>query len=112
MDMARTVKDGKIGSPTARAGLTPSGKPYYRALHEGLHLGYRKGKGAGKWVARWYLGEGRDRVETIAQVDDKNDDANGVDIVTFRQAQDAAWKLNAEHQRVCEAEPEPAAPYT
>ena len=109
--MARTVKDGKIGSPTARAGLTPSGKPYYRALHEGLHLGCRKGKGAGKWVARWYLGEGRYRVETIAQADDKNN-ANGVDIVIFRQAQDAARKLYAEHQRVCEAEPEPAAPYT
>jgi len=108
--MARTVKDGKIGSPTARAGLTPSGKPYYRALHEGLHLGCRKGKGAGKWVARWYLGEGRYRVETIAQADDKNN-ANGVDIVIFRQAQDAARKLYAEHQRVCEAEPEPAAPY-
>src|SRR6516162_8797486 len=108
--MARTVKDEKIGSPTARAGLAPNGKPYYRALHEGLHLGCRKGKGAGKWVARWYLGEGRYRVETIAQADDKND-ANGVDIVIFRQAQDAARKLYAEHQRVCEAEPEPAAPY-
>ena len=108
--MARTVKDEKIGSPTARAGLAPNGKPYYRALHEGLHLGYRKGKGAGKWVARWYLGEGRYRVETIAQADDKNN-ANGVDIVIFRQAQDAARKLYAEHQRVCEAEPEPAAPY-
>ena len=108
--MARTVKDEKIGSPTARAGLAPNGKPYYRALHDGLHLGCRKGKGAGKWVARWYLGEGRYRVETIAQADDKND-ANGVDIVIFRQAQDAARKLYAEHQRVCEAEPEPAAPY-
>ena len=48
--MARTVRDAKLETRTARAALKPSGKPYFRAIDEGLHLGYRKGQTAGKWV--------------------------------------------------------------
>ncbi len=54
--MARTVRDAKLETPTARRALKPSGKPYYRAISEGLHLGYRKGKAGGKWVMRRYVG--------------------------------------------------------
>ena len=109
--MARTVQDAKLGSRTARTELAPAGKPYYRALHEGLHLGYRKGKSAGKWVARWYLGDGSYKVETIAQADDAAD-ANGIDILNFRQAQDAAREKYDEHQRSALGPPEPERPYT
>ncbi len=55
--MARTVRDAKLESRTARAALKPAGKPYWRALDEGLHVGYRKGQGAGKWVVRRYAGD-------------------------------------------------------
>ena len=109
--MARTVQDAKLGSRTARAGLASAGKPYYRALHEGLHLGYRKAKSAGKWVARWYLGDGGYKVETIAQADDTAD-ANGTDILNFRQAQDVARKKYDAHQHAAKAPPEPAGAYT
>ena len=63
--MARTVRDAKLETRTARAALKPSGKPYYRAIEEGLHLGYRKGQTGGKWVMRRYVGGQSYTLETI-----------------------------------------------
>lgn len=88
--MARSVRDANLETRTARTRLKPSGKPYYRTLEPGLHLGYRRPQtGAGKWVARHYIGERNYEVETIAVADDFSD-ADGVAILSFRQAQDAA----------------------
>lgn len=88
--MSKTVRDAALETRTARSRLDSSAKPYYRALEPGLHLGYRKpAKGAGKWVVRHYLGEGAYEVETIAVADDFSD-ADGVAIVSFRQAQELA----------------------
>jgi integrase len=85
--MARTVRDVALETRAARARLSPQGKPYYRTIEEGLHLGYRKPVcGAGKWVLRHYVG-GRDyTVETIEAADDLSD-ADGVAILSYRQAQ-------------------------
>ena len=79
--MARTVRDAKLETRTARAALKASGKPYYRAIDEGLHLGYRKGQTAGKWVMRGHVG-GKEvyRVETIGVADDTID-ADGATIL-------------------------------
>jgi len=88
--MARSVRDANLETRTARTRLKPSGKPYFRTLEPGLHLGYRRPQtGAGKWVARHYIGERNYEVETIAVADDFSD-ADGVAILSFRQAQDAA----------------------
>ena len=54
--MARTVRDAKLETRSARAKLPADGIPRYRGLDQGLHLGYRKGKTGGKWVVRWYSG--------------------------------------------------------
>src|SRR5690348_8158434 len=54
--MARTVRDAKLESRSARSQLKMRGKPYYRSIDPGIHLGYRKGKAGGKWVVRWYVG--------------------------------------------------------
>jgi integrase len=89
--MARTVRDTQLESRTARGKLKPRGKPYYRSLDEGLHIGYRRGIGAGKWVARYYAGQQTYQVETIATADDSSD-ANGVDVLSFAQAQAMARK--------------------
>jgi integrase len=96
--MARTVRDTKLESRAARGKLKARGKPYYRSLDEGLHLGYRKGKGAGKWVARYYVGAQNYQVETIAGADDLSD-ANGVDVLSFAQAQTMARKRRDERSR-------------
>ncbi len=84
--MARTVRDTKLETRTARAKLAVRGKPYYKALDPGLHLGYRRGKRGGKWVVRWLDGKNSYKVATIAIADDKAD-PDGEDVLNFSQAQ-------------------------
>jgi integrase len=96
--MARTVRDSNLETRAARGRLKARGKPYYRSLDEGLHIGYRKGKGAGKWVVRYYTGQQTYQVETIATADDLSD-ANGVDVLSFKQAQDKARERRDERSR-------------
>ena len=57
--MGRRVRagDARLLSKTARAGLKPGRKPYYRLIERGVSLGYRKPKsGPGTWVVRRYVG--------------------------------------------------------
>ncbi len=110
--MARTVRDSKLESPSARKALKPAGKPYYRAIEEGLHLGYRKGaRGGGKWVMRRYIAEGKYSVEVIGTADD-NIDADGAEVLTFSQAQAKARTLFIQARRRAVGLPEDAGPYT
>jgi len=87
--VAKNIRDGRLDSRTAREKLRPSGKPYFRPLELNLHLGYRKGKHGGKWVMRRYVGEEKYAVETIGAADDFAD-ADGVEVLTFHQAQTKA----------------------
>jgi integrase len=85
--MARTVRDANLESRAARGRLKARGKPYYRSIEPGLHIGYRKPRsGAGKWVLRLYKGGQDYIVETMATADDVSD-ANGIDVLSFAQAQ-------------------------
>jgi len=105
--MAKRVRDANLETRTARDKLTPSGKPYYKAIGPGLHIGYRKGKRGGSWVVRRYLGEGDYRVETIDGIADDREDANGKEVLDFWQAQEKARAL-----RVDSSAAKPAGPYT
>ncbi len=87
--MARSIRNSKLDSRSARQKLKPSGKPYYCPLGDKLHLGYRKGKSGGRWVMRRYLGDEKYALETIGEADDLAD-ADGVDVLTFYQAQEKA----------------------
>jgi integrase len=88
--MARTVRDSNLETRTARSRLKARGKPYYRTIEPGLHLGYRKPlSGAGKWAVRRYIGKEAYAVETLATADDFSD-ADGVAILSFKQAQHKA----------------------
>lgn len=95
--MARTVKDANLDSRPARDRLKASGKPRYRSLDPGLHLGYRKGKRGGKWLARRYSGGGDYEFYPLGIADDVQD-ADGVSVLTFSQAQGEArkWFLQRE----------------
>jgi integrase len=84
--MAKIVRDNRFDSRAARERLKPSAKPYFRPLEFNLHLGYRKGRHGGKWIMRRYVGDKNYAVETIGAADDFAD-ANGVDTLTFYQAQ-------------------------
>jgi len=91
--MARRVLDRFLDSKDARRRLRPRAKPYFRAIERGLHLGYRRlaTGAAGPWVARHYLGHGRYQEEAIGHADDLSD-ADGVAILNYWQAVDAARK--------------------
>src|SRR5262249_54799696 len=95
--MARRVHDKALDSREARRRLKIRGKPYYRAIERGLHLGYRRlGDGqAGTWVARHYVGKQSYEVQKIGVADDVSD-ADGVAVLSFWQAQEAARKAMVE----------------
>jgi len=109
--MARTVRDSRLETRTARAALKPSGKPYYKSIDEGLHIGYRKSQAGGKWVMRRYAGKQAYVVETIGTADDTLD-PDGAVILSFAQAQAEARKRFTEAKRVAVGLPAQAGPYT
>jgi integrase len=109
--MARTVRDAKLDSRTARAKLKPSGIPYYKGIDPGLHLGYRKGKTGGRWVLRWRTPDDRYQVETIGTADDIAD-PDGVAILSFAEAQAAARDRRAALARAAKGLPAVEGPYT
>ena len=90
--MARRIRESILDSRDARLKLKIGGKPYWRSIGSGLHVGYRKGKDARRWVARIYVGGGQYVVESIGHADDFAD-ADGVNTLTFWQAQDLARKV-------------------
>ena len=92
--MARTVRDAALESRTARARLKVRGKPFYRTLDAGLHLGYRKSKGTGRWLVRLYLGEQKYRLAALPGVADDVQDADGVGVLSYAQAQAKAREFS------------------
>lgn len=88
--MARNVNEHKLQDKTARSRLAVRHKPYWRALSEGAHLGYRKGARKGSWVARYYEVERTDYVTRVIGEADDVRDADGKDILSYKQAFDAA----------------------
>src|SRR5262245_24019235 len=92
--MARRIRDSDLESREARRKLEVSTRPYWRSVGLGLHLGYRKGKRGGVWVVRRYLGAQTYNVKTVALADDR-EDANGVQVLDFWQAQEHARGMRA-----------------
>jgi integrase len=104
--MPRAVKDEKLDTKTARAKLDARGKPYYRDLGGSLSLGYRRLAGtAGTWWARHYLGGGKYQWDSLGVADDVAE-ADGVGVLDWRQAVDAAHRKR--HERSAPAAPENA----
>ncbi len=88
--MARPVSEYRIQDRAARGRLPARAKPYWRALSQGAHLGYRRGKLKGSWVARYYDPARTDYVTSVIGEADDLRDANGEDILSFKQAFDKA----------------------
>lgn len=86
--MARTVKDVRLESRAARGRLEPRKKPYYRVIEGGKHIGYYKGLRTGSWLARAL--DGKRYVEKKLGTADDALDANGMDVLSFSDAQAAA----------------------
>jgi integrase len=98
--MARLVRDTKMETRTARARLPVGPKPYFRRLEIGFHLGYRRLSTGGTWIARRFAEDGRYREYRLGLADDTQD-ADGLSVLDYGQAQKAArewWR--AELRRV------------
>ncbi|WP_348264316.1 tyrosine-type recombinase/integrase [Telmatobacter sp. DSM 110680] len=71
--------------PTTR----PGAEPYWCAISRGLAIGYRKGTNGGTWIARHFaVGTGR-RKASLGVADD-HEDADGIRVLSFDQAQERA----------------------
>jgi integrase len=87
--MARTVRNPKIDTRSARAKLAARREPYWTVLSQGCALGYRKGAKGGTWVARFRGDDGRQHYDAIGAADDARD-SDGLSVLSFGQAQERA----------------------
>ncbi len=87
--MARTLKDAKLDTRSARKTLKRRPEPHWRSLSPGLAIGYRKLTTGGTWIARHYTPQEGRRFHALGAADDIAD-ADGEHILSFAQAQDIA----------------------
>jgi integrase len=90
--MARSARDSKLDSRSARSSLK-RGKRRFLAIGKGLTLVYRRtGEGFGTWSVKMAQPGGKYALNALGAADDQQD-ANGVDILDFYQAQEKARGL-------------------
>jgi integrase len=87
--MARTLRDAKLDTRSARLRFATRREPYWRSISDGLAIGYRKGAKGGTWIARHYTPEAGRRFNSLGAADDVAD-ADGVHVLAFGKAQEAA----------------------
>jgi len=87
--MARTVRNPKIDTRSARARLPERREPYWTVISAGNALGYRRGAKGGTWIAKFRDAEGNRHLEALGAADDARD-ADGLSVFSFSQAQERA----------------------
>jgi len=88
--MARRVKDARLDTKAARAKLELRQEPHWRLITEGRHLGYYKGARVGTWIARFRPPTGGAYHKHQLGKADDTEDADGVTVLDFTQAQEKA----------------------
>jgi integrase len=83
--MARTIRNGKLDTRSARAKLPMNKSGYWVPITRGFAIGYRKGPKGGVWLARRIDDSGRNEI-TLGPADDALD-ADGDRILDYGQAQ-------------------------
>jgi integrase len=110
--MARTVKNIKIDSRSARSKLPERREPYWTVISAGCAVGYRKGSKGGTWIARLRGDDGRQHYEALGAADDARE-PDGLTVFSFSQAQEGARKFFSGKARELAGHVEPhAGPYT
>lgn len=89
--MARSTRDSKLETRTARLKLE-HGKRFTRNIGQHLMLVYRRGPTGGAWSVKLLQADGRYALQSLADADD-HQDANGVDVLDYFQAQDKAREV-------------------
>ena len=108
--MARTVRNAKIDTRSARAKLTKRREPYWTTISPGCALGYRRGK-SGTWIARLYGSDKNFHYQSLGAADDTLD-ADGHLALSFGQAQEHARAFFAKKARELAGGELAAGPYT
>jgi integrase len=106
--MARNVRDARLDTRTNRARCRVRREPYWRSISDGLAIGYRRGAKGGTWIARHYAAQTGRRFSALGVADDVVD-ADGVHVLTFGQAQEAAraWFATLARQERNQTDPGP-----
>jgi integrase len=87
--MPRKRQDSRLNTRNVRSTLKQRSEPYWRSISKGLALGYFKGAKGGTWIARHFnVATGR-RKEALGVADDHMD-ADGINVLSFEQAQGRA----------------------
>lgn len=89
--MGRLARDHRLETRSARERLRRAKHPYWRSISTGCHIGYYRGAQGGSWIARCKraVGAGGYFQRSLGEADDLRD-ADGIDILDFRQAQQQA----------------------
>lgn len=92
--MARTPRESKLDSRTARLKLSPRRDPYWRVIVPGLFIGYRRlAESSGTWVVRRRAGD-RYKINRVGIADDFSDE-DRVAVFTYAQAIEKARRIVA-----------------
>ena len=98
--MARTIREAKLGTPTARRRLEAGRQPHWHTIVAGRdHLGYQRWPHdkVGRWILRRRRG-GHYSAEPLGTADDARR-ADGVSVLSFEQARAKAVELAGSEDR-------------
>lgn len=110
--MARTVRNAKLDSRSARSKLEARREPYWTVISTGCAIGYRRGTNGGTWIARFRDRAGKQHYEALGAADDARD-TDGLTVLSYPQAQERARNVFARKAREAAGEPlENNGPYT
>ena len=87
--MARTVRNAKTSTRSARSHLSARREPYWTTISLGCALGYRRGINGGTWIAKFRDDTGQRHMSALGAADDARD-ADGISVFSFAQAQERA----------------------
>lgn len=111
--MARTIRNAKLDSRSARLKPSERREPYWTVISAGSALGYRRGANGGTWIAKMRGEDGRRHYASLGAADDARD-PDGLTVFSFAQAQEAARTFFTRKARELAGHGEPHAggPYT
>jgi integrase len=110
--MARTVRNAKIDTRSARLKLAERREPYWTVVSSGCAIGYRRGAKGGTWIGRFRADDGKQHYEALGAADDARD-ADGLTVFSFLQAQEQARTFFARKVRELAGHNEPSSgPFT
>ena len=105
--MARTVRNAKIDTHTARLKLAERREPYWTPISAGCAIGFRRGAKGGTWIARFRGEDGKQHYEALGAADGARD-ADGLTVYSFSQAQEMAREFFYRKARLLAGHAEPA----